>query len=196
MTPQTVSSIALYNGDFFDFNDPESHDFDIDVISHALANICRFTGHTIRHYSVAEHSVLVSRLLPDRYALDGLMHDAAEAYIGDVSSPLKALLPEYRKIEEKVEKALARHFGTSYPMPDVVKAVDKSLYLAEVRQMTYGSDKLWSRDKVAPDVMIAGMQAKDAKQFFLSRFRELTQGKSRWVSSHEKTPTKRHLINS
>ena len=173
-TKQTKTCIAIYNGDYFDISNPEGHDFDIDVIAHSLSRLCRFTGHTTRHYSVAEHSVLVSRLVPTYLAFDALMHDAAEAYLGDVSSPLKAMLPEYKVIEARVEKAIADHFGLRYPMPIEVKHADKQLYRQEIKQITNGKDALWHTDEPEVKVMIAGMQAKDAKNFFLHRFYELT----------------------
>lgn len=172
-TPQTKTSIAIFNGDFFDFEKPEIHDFDIDVIAHSLSNLCRFTGHTIRHYSVAEHSVLVSRLVPPELAFDGLMHDAAEAYLGDVSSPLKAMLPEYKKIEKRVEAALAEFYGLRFPLPIEVKHADKQLYRQELSQVTNGQDNLWFTDLPDANVLVAGMQAKDAKKAFLNRFKEL-----------------------
>ena len=173
-TPQTPTSIALHDGDFFDFADPESHNFNIATIGHSLSHLCRFTGHTIRHYSVAEHSVLVSRLVPDELAFGALMHDAAEAYLGDVSSPLKALLPEYKALEERVERAIAAFFSLDFPLHPLIKSADKALYREELRQMTNGHDNLWHVDQPKVDVMITGMQPKDAKNFFLSRFAELT----------------------
>ena len=96
-------------------------------IAHALAHICRYTGHVSTHYSVAEHSVLVSRLvlrwaarsgvearqLP-RWAAAALLHDAAEAYVGDVSRPLKQMLRKrtdaYDRLEEAFELAIAKQF--------------------------------------------------------------------------------------
>jgi len=172
---QTKTSILLNNGDFFDFNDPFRHEFDIKTIAHALSHVCRYTGHSDKFYSVAEHSVLVSRIVPESAALAGLLHDASEAFCGDVSSPLKALLPEYKKIEEAVQEALFNYFNLSWPMPRSVHVADKQLYKAEREQIaTGGVDNLWhTRTKIA-DVVITGMQPKDAKAFFLSRFNELT----------------------
>jgi len=100
--------ITTNSGKRFDFTQPFDNTFDIHDIAHALAHINRFTGHTDQPYSVAQHSVYVSNIVPPRYALAGLMHDAAEAYLGDVSAPLKALLPEYKRIEHEVEMALCR----------------------------------------------------------------------------------------
>lgn len=120
MTEQTKSSISTVSGRFFDILKPEDYEFDIDEIATALSNICRYTGHVNKFYSVAEHSVLVSRLVPSRLALAGLLHDASEAFVGDVSSPLKRLLPDYKRIEERVQEAIADQFGLPYPFPQEV----------------------------------------------------------------------------
>lgn len=83
--------------------------FDIEEIAWALSMQCRFTGHVRRFYSVAEHSLLVSNLI--RYLsvgdpFEGLMHDAHEAYITDLASPWKAVLPDYKQVENRLEKHL------------------------------------------------------------------------------------------
>jgi hypothetical protein len=103
---QTKSSITTLSGKFFDILKPEEYEYDIEEIATALSNLCRYTGHVNTFYSVAEHSVLVSRIVPERLALAGLLHDASEAYLGDVSSPLKKLLPEYKRIEDRVQRAI------------------------------------------------------------------------------------------
>lgn len=83
----------------------------IDDIATALAKQCRFNGHCQGFYSVAEHSVLVSYLVPDSLALKGLLHDAAEAYLGDLVSPVRAVCPEYGEMEMAVLRRIHKALG-------------------------------------------------------------------------------------
>src|SRR5262245_8676820 len=103
-------TIMLASGRLFDFLDPHGSNFDINDIAHGLAHICRYAGQCRRFYSVAEHSVLVSDTV-EQFAYEALLHDAAEAFIGDLTRPFKQLLPEYRRIEPSVEDAIIERFG-------------------------------------------------------------------------------------
>lgn len=89
-------------------------DFCVDDIAKALSKICRYGGHCAYFYSVAEHSVLVSRIM-EKWNLgdpmEGLMHDASEAYLSDIVGPFKQLLPDYAQLEKSIEGKLQRHFG-------------------------------------------------------------------------------------
>lgn len=178
---QTESCIAITGGVFFDLLRPHEMKFDIEAIANSLSNICRYTGHVNRFYSVAEHCVLVSKAVPERYALEGLLHDASEAYVGDVSSPLKRLLPDYRKIEDNVQDALAKTFGLVYPFPKEIHDADKRLYWAERATIAPGPDKLWHQDlRASRKVTPAGMTPLMAKRYFLSRYKELTNERERY----------------
>jgi 5'-deoxynucleotidase YfbR-like HD superfamily hydrolase len=175
MTKQTKSAILLHNGDFFDFKDPRNHDFDIKCIAHALSNLCRYTGHSKRFYSVAEHCVIVSRLVPEKFALEGLMHDASEAYCGDVASPLKQLLPNYKEIEDGVQEAIAAYFGLTYPFPKEIKEADVLAYVTERQSISNtGKDAIWFTDVTPRDFEIKGLSPTASERAFLERFKELT----------------------
>ena len=88
------SYIGTYTGKHFYPLDPKAEDICIEDIAHSLSNLCRFNGHTKRFYSVAQHSLNVERFIKklswgERLRLYGLMHDFAEAYIGDMTTPYK-----------------------------------------------------------------------------------------------------------
>lgn len=172
---QTKYSISTYDGDFFDFENPASFDFKIETIAHALSNICRYGGHSNRFYSVAEHSVLVSRVVPLELAMVGLLHDASEAFVGDMPSPLKAMCPEYRAIEDRVQEAIAARYNLQYPFPLEIKFADKSVYKAERLQITNVADEVWHTDIPAADVIVTGLNPKKACALFMARYRELSQ---------------------
>lgn len=122
--------------------DPEPEDVQIEDIAHALANVCRFGGHTRTFYSVAQHSILVSQWCPPEYALWGLLHDAAEAYIGDMVRPIKygsEVGKHFQRVEERLLAVIAQAFGLSSPekqfIPEAVKAADDWILAAEARDL-------------------------------------------------------------
>ena len=105
----------------------------IGEIAHSLAIQARYLGHTPLPYSVAQHSVLVSRKVPEHHALWGLLHDAAEAYIGDMPRPLKKLFPEFKALENKFLEQIADNYGLEWPMPPCIKEVDNRILATEMR---------------------------------------------------------------
>ena len=128
--------LKTYSGVEIDLLNPKEEDILIEDIAHALANTCRFNGHVKRFYSVAEHSVLCANLIENkRYQLDALLHDASEAYLGDITRPLKALLPNYMAIEERFQRVIAKKFGLSFPMPKEVKEIDNRMLVIEAQQL-------------------------------------------------------------
>lgn len=130
-----MSWILTQSGRKFDFLDPKPEQIYLLDIAHGLSCESRFSGQTNKFYSVAQHSEWVSRLVPPEFALQGLLHDAAEAYCKDIPSPLKKLLPEYSEIERRVQAAINRRFG----LPDVldfpVKVADLTMLATERRDL-------------------------------------------------------------
>jgi len=175
--------ILTASGHYFDFQYPDQNHIDIETIAHALANLCRFTGHVSSFYSVAQHSVLVSRLVAPEHALAGLLHDAAEAYVGDVAAPLKCLLQDYRVIEARVEAVVLGRFGLPAVLPAAVWLADLCALATEIRDLmpAYDDDLEWqSVSGVKPDAQtIMPCSPSVARKLFMGRFRELTGGTAR-----------------
>jgi 5'-deoxynucleotidase YfbR-like HD superfamily hydrolase len=145
-------------------------------IAHALSMICRFGGHTSRFYSVAEHSVLVSQVVPTEHAFVALMHDATEAYVCDVPRPLKRMLGKvYSDLEDKAWDAICIKFGMDYELPPCVKDADNAVLLAEKAALLLEPPLPWSwaEGLVAADVKIRALRPNQAKDMFLRRFTEL-----------------------
>ncbi len=119
--------IQTYTGRKVSFSDPRPEQFAIEDIAHALSQVCRYAGNSRIFYSVAEHSLRVAARLPPELKLAGLLHDAAEAYLGDVPKPAK-LLPEldgFNDLEEKIMWCIEQRFHLnrgSLSCPAVSKA--------------------------------------------------------------------------
>lgn len=121
-----MSYIRTFSGVKFYPLDPNPADVRIEDIAHALSRLCRWVGHVpIDHYSVAMHSMHVSDMclsVSDQFA--GLLHDASEAYLGDIAKPVKALLPDYRVAEHRLMKVVAQALGFEFPLPEIVHQAD------------------------------------------------------------------------
>lgn len=104
----------------------------LEDIAHSLSQLCRYGGHCNHFYSVAEHSVRLSETVDPREAL---LHDATEAYLGDVVSPLKSMLTEYRMLEDHIRRVIALRFGLAERVPGVVALADRTIRQWEVAQL-------------------------------------------------------------
>jgi hypothetical protein len=128
--------------------EPHADDLDIRDIAHALSNQCRWGGHCLRFYSVAEHSVRVMRCLAaaghtDRsILLWGLLHDAAEAYLCDLPRPVKEMFPAYREAEDRILKVVSHKYHLPWPMPKEIHVADDVLLETERRDLTARPDTL------------------------------------------------------
>ena len=157
---------------------PRVEDVRITDIAHALAHCCRFQGMCWPFYSVAEHSVRVSDKLAGREALYGLLHDASEAYLGDVPRPLKAqpVFAAYRDAERTLQAVIYRAFGLRLEHePASVKLVDRRMRRTEQRALM---PPAW-HGEVREDVEVYPEEEfnwpNDADAVFLQRFEALTR---------------------
>lgn len=150
-------------------------DIDPEDIAHALAMICRYGGHVQRFYSVAEHCVLMSHAVAPENALWALLHDATEAYVGDMVRPLKHSMPAYRAAEDRLMAVICERFGLDPVCPAEVKAADNRI-LVDEREVLMGRSPLpWtSTENVeALGVQIHGWGPAEAKNRYLARLGEL-----------------------
>jgi len=166
--------IETFTGKQFSFLDPPPEQIDIRDIAHSLAYTCRFTGHSKRFYSVAEHSIFVSYLANDPLA--GLLHDASEAYVADISSPVKPHLTNYKQIEDTIMRVIAYKFGFDYPLSADIKDCDATQLKTEAKHLLKSGGVPWAHKYptsrahgIAPQCM--GPEA--AEIAFLQRFEEV-----------------------
>ena len=177
--------LTTFTGKQFSFIDPQLDMIDIADIAHHLAMICHWNGACRCHFSVAQHSVCVSRIVPRELQPWALLHDAAEAYCGDMTRPLKALLPEYKMIEKRVLRVIAEKFGLPWPEPPELKGYDDQILKIESTMYMHPSEVL--HDGRGHPVVIADlmahqhlsavftmqMQPEAAELMFLSRYRRI-----------------------
>ncbi|KKN15346.1 hypothetical protein LCGC14_0987070 [marine sediment metagenome] len=170
--------IPTYTGRKFYPLDPRIEDIYIDDIAQALSLKCRFGGHCRTFYSVAQHSDLVSRKCRKEYALRGLMHDTAEAYLPDISAPLKRdrIIRPLLEIEESLIRLIFKKFHLKYPLPKNIDEADKRLCMSEGRDLMYDISE-WKLGKIYKpyQMKIKPVGPELAKKMFMARFRELTK---------------------
>lgn len=142
--------VGTNSGRRIDLYGTKPEEIDIEDIAGALSKNCRFTGQLSRWYSVAEHCIWVARLLPPHMRLIGLLHDAAEAYIADVASPVKRALGDvYRNIEDNIALAIGIRFGLGdqlVHLPQPVKDADRIMLMTERDALQAKPSNGWGPD--------------------------------------------------
>lgn len=175
--------METYSGGVYFPAAPRAQDVRIIDIAHHLSMLCRFTGAVRTFYSVAEHSVHVSHIVPPEHALAGLMHDAAEAYLNDVNRPLKQNLGDYKKIEALNWRAIAPCFGLPLDIPQCIHDADNAMLLVERARLMPPTQRNWDIHppgemmQAARKRLIFAAPPDQAERLFLDRFYELTRGR-------------------
>jgi len=178
--------IRTFTGGYFYPQQPEQLVPDIRDIAHALSLVCRYNGHLKDFYSVGQHSLIVEKhatqVMKDinpnihpsslrLFSLQALLHDATEAYIPDMPSPIKQFLPDFKSMEKRLQKHLMKSFGLPENIHSIIHSVDKYIRRDEIESMqnwdeTFTSDRL-SKFKITPE------RSKVVEQAFLSTYYEI-----------------------
>ena len=163
--------ITTWSGKKFHFLDPQPEEIDIRDIAHALSLTCRFAGQCKTFYSVAEHSIKVAEIVPEEYRLHALLHDASEAYLPDIPRPMKAELPEFKKMEATILMAIWGKFKPDWNDGGLItyKAADNILLATEARDLMDNTND-WATLPPALPKVIVPMKSRDAEALFLVRF--------------------------
>jgi hypothetical protein len=173
------AEILLCSGAYIDLENPQAEVMTPEVIARALSRICRFTGHTSRFYSVAEHSYRMSYLVPPAFALEALMHDAAEAFVGDMAKPLKNQLWAYTAYEEGIWAELSERYQLPLELSPEIKHADLVMLKWEKRDLMPATNEQWPilAGIEMPDETIENLGPEpdlDWEREWLCRFEELS----------------------
>lgn len=169
--------VSTFLGHRFYLTRPQIDDVAIEDIAHGLAYQCRFNGQTQAFYSVAQHSLMVMALVPAEERFAALLHDAAEAYLGDMVKPLKNLFPEFAAIEQQVMRIIGERFGVDLAhLHPAIKQADLIALATEKRDLMPHSTEAWSYlAGIAPlPETIVPLSPAQAKTAFLDAFTALS----------------------
>lgn len=161
--PTYKTTITTVSGKEVDAFHPTVDMIDIEDIAHSLSNQCRFGGHCPKHYSVAQHCVMVARKVKRHNKFEALLHDAAEYVWLDMPTPMKRQMKNYKRFETNFMKIIAKKFGFVLPLDPEIKQVD-TLVMQTEREGLFSRDpkfKVWSHAK--------------AKREFLKMFHQLNK---------------------
>jgi hypothetical protein len=184
MSLREESAIQTASGRRFSPLDPEPGAIEVEDIAHALSHLCRFGGHSTIFYSVAQHCCLVADAVERGGAqpeevLWALLHDASEAYLGDLPHPLKhrsALGAFYREIEGPLQAAILERFGLPAQGPDALKRIDRAVLALERSRLMVPADDGWWPEVEGVEPLAVELEpwpSPRAEAEFLARFRRL-----------------------
>lgn len=167
-----INWIRTYSGGKFSFIHPKAKQIKLEDIVHSLSRIGRFNCHTKIPYSVLNHLILCHDAAPKEFRREALCHDFSEAFLCDIPSPLKALIPQYKEIEIRVEKVIAKKFKLKFPFPAEVKIVDLTVLCTEQRDLMRGKDYKDSLYKPFKNKIIP-FGVEESKKEFYKRYYKL-----------------------
>lgn len=197
-----MSAIQTYTNKYFDLYDIKNESINIEDIAHALSMICRYGGHCNEFYSVAEHSVRMSNEVAPEFALYALLHDGAEAYLGDIPSPFKRFyrIEDYSSyvtclhcdkplvdpkttrfddVENVIISCIMSKHDLEMPIPREVHIADKRMLFTEIRDLMKSPSSLDIENVMLPyEEKIIPWSPKTAELLFLDRYKELYNVKS------------------
>lgn len=175
--PRRGDWIQTFTGKSFYPLDPRTEEVDPVDIAHSLGMICRFGGHVTHFYSVAQHCVLMSYQVHPVNALWALLHDAGEAYMGDMTRPLKKHMPTFCNAEIYLMNIICRRFGLDPICPEEVLEVDTRILCDERLALMTPSVEPWvPLDGIKPlGIQIEPWWPREAESRFLQRLKELTK---------------------
>lgn len=169
--------MQTYTGRKFWPLDPRAEEVYIEDIAHSLALSCRFNGHCKLFYSIAQHSVLVSQIAKTPQQLTALLHDSAEAYLGDIIRPIKRFLPEIKEIENNLERVIFQHFGIVDYDKDEISRADNIALFTEMRDIMGKPPETWNGyelyHSLLPNERIIPLNITESEILFLERYHEL-----------------------
>lgn len=157
----TPDCIRTHTGLYINVFKPTPEMVCIEDIAHGLSHVCRFAGQTPKFYSVAQHCILMSELAPTSLKFEVLMHDASEAYLGDMPKPIKNRMDFYSQIEDGLMRVIAKKFGFQYPISKEVKVLDQYMLEWEWSRLMLESDRY-----LGP---VSGVPPHMAKLIFLNK---------------------------
>lgn len=187
MTLPNIPGLALPSGGYYQFFAPHLSDYTIEDVAHMLAQNNRYNGGCRYPYSVAQHSVNCSRIVAPEFALEALMHDAAEFAFGDMTSPLKQRCPDYCSFLQAGEHEMSARFDLPLKLSPEVKLADMQMLKLEKEHLLAAPNAHPQADwpewedyilhpSVAKLALLSELSWIGARRLFLYRYYELTDG--------------------